>query len=236
MPNLAICNISLSYDKHHNVISNFSLNASSGECILIEGRNGIGKTTILKAIAGILKPVSGEIKIDDHSIFSIPHSKRKTLVSFSQQSPNYSSPVKVIEFLKMASSTEKQKRVEKFVNLLEIRDLLPKPINLLSDGQKKLALLARTFIQNTKVMLLDEPDAFLDLYNQNLLIRSIKEVLDEGKIVIFVSHNPYFSSQIFTKKVLILSSSNFVFYDKQKEEEKVNTFENLSLISSGRCV
>ncbi|MEN2998532.1 MAG: ABC transporter ATP-binding protein [Brevinematia bacterium] len=218
---LIVQNISLSYDKSSNIISNLSFTATTGDSILLEGRNGIGKTTILKSIAGIIKPVTGKILIDGHDVSSVSYTKRKKLVSLAQQSPNYSPPIKVSEFLEIAllenfSSLSSQRRIKRFVNLLEIEELLLRPINTLSEGQKKLALLCRTFIQGSEVILLDEPDAFLDIYNQKLVINAINEIVSEGKIVIFVSHNEHFYSQICNKKIQILSNSEFLTLEMDK--------------------
>lgn len=223
MKKLSVENITLAYNKSKPIVSNLSFDVGPGECVLIEGRNGIGKTTILKSIAGLLKPISGSITINNIDIYNIPISQRKLLVSYSQQSPSYSTPIKLIEFLEMALPPKGYligwRRIKKFIKLLEIDELLLEPINTLSEGQKKLALLARTFIQDTEVVLLDEPEAFLDTYNQNLLINSIREILNEQKIVIFVSHNPYFSNQILTKRIKILSPTVFsISYNKDQVE------------------
>lgn len=213
MASLKVEDISLSYDRKSIVISNFSLEAFSGDCVLLEGRNGKGKTTILKAISGLLEPVSGRITIDGFDVFSVPPSKRKSLVALAQQSPHYNTPIKVIEYLEMALPRQfsllHPKRLKKYITILEIEDLLLKPLSILSEGQKKLALICRTFIQGSSVLLLDEPDAFLDTYNQKLVREGIKEVLNEGKIVVFVSHNESFYSNLYNKKVSIISSSVF---------------------------
>lgn len=221
MTELIIDNITISYNHVIPIISNFSFIATSGDVVLLEGRNGSGKTTILKSIAGIIKPIKGNIYINGNDIFSISHSKRKTIVSFAQQSPMYSSPIKVLEFLEMALPLNNSylvgwRRIKKFVKLLEIEELLLEPINTLSEGQKKLILLCRTFIQDSKVILLDEPEAFLDTYNQKLLINTIKEVINEEKVIIFVSHNQSFSSELYNKKIQIISNSQFILSEKEK--------------------
>lgn len=213
MTKLYVKDIVLSYDKVKPIISNLSFEAKQGECILIEGRNGIGKTTLLKAIGGLLKPISGTITVNDVNIYNIPITQRRFLVSYSQQSPSYSTPIKLIEFLEMALTSKGYllgwRRIKRFIRLLEIEELLLEPINTLSEGQKKLALLARTFIQDSNIILLDEPESFLDTYNQKLLINAIKELLQEDKIVLFVSHNIHFSNQILTKRIKILSPTVF---------------------------
>ncbi|MCX8028753.1 MAG: ABC transporter ATP-binding protein [Brevinematales bacterium] len=234
MNKLNVLGIHISYNKNEEIITNFSLSATSGDIILIEGRNGIGKTSLLKSIAGIIKPQKGTITINNKDIFSIPLNKRKGLVVFAQQSPHYSSPIKVIEFLEMAlhnnNTYTNRRRMLKYINLLQIQEILNKPLNLLSEGQKKIALLCRTFIQGSSVILLDEPDAFLDSYNQNLISNSILEITREGKIVILVSHNKSFYSKLYTRKVSILSSSEFLFESVDSELEfKFNTKEVMSL-------
>ncbi len=212
---LSLIDVTLSYDRKSKVISNLSFDLFSGDVLLISGRNGIGKTTVIKSIAGLIKPISGKILIDGYNVSLIPAYLRYFLVSFAQQSPSYHSPIKVIEFLQMATldySLKERKRIQRFVKMLEVEELLYKPLNVLSEGQKKLVLLCRTFVQNTKVVLLDEPEAFLDIYNQKLVIDAIKEVSSEGKIVVFVSHNQSFYSELYNKKLDIISSEKFYLH------------------------
>jgi len=224
---LEVINLSAGYLPKFPIISNFSLYAEDSECILISGRNGTGKTTLLKTIVGILNPIEGKIFINNKNLISLPLNKRKKLVTYAQQSPNYSTPIKVVEFLEFSvidnylpktignkvvfrekRSTKKIERLSLFVELLGIRELLNEPVSLLSEGQKKLVLLARTFIQGSKVVALDEPDAFLDLTNQKLVAEAIKLTLNEGSIVLLISHNPSFYEKLITKEINIEKFSN----------------------------
>ncbi|MGB9622131.1 MAG: ATP-binding cassette domain-containing protein [Brevinematia bacterium] len=216
MNKISISSISISYSKP--IIENLSFSLESRDILLIEGRNGIGKTSILKSIAGIIKPTRGTITVNNKNIFEVSNQERKKLVSLAQQSASYFTPIKVIEFLETAitsnSMIENWKRIKKFIEILEIENILSKPINTLSEGQKKLALVCRTLIQGSIVTLLDEPEAFLDIHNQSLLIKAIEELVKEDKIVIIVSHNESFYSKICNKKLSILNKNTFQFYEK----------------------
>lgn len=216
MNKLVVSSITVSYSKP--VIENLSFSLTSGDVLLIEGRNGVGKTSILKAIAGLIKPLKGTISINNKNVLEVPHYERKKLVSLAQQLTYYSTPIKVIEFLEIGATSNSfisnWKRIKKFIRLLELDDLLIKPLNILSEGQKKLSLLCRTFIQGSIITLLDEPEAFLDTYNQNLLIKAIEELVKENKIIIIVSHNQSFYSKICNKKLSILDKNSFKFYEQ----------------------
>ncbi len=231
---LEVINLSAGYLPKFPIISNFSLYAEDSECILISGRNGSGKTTLLKTIVGILNPIEGKIFINNKDLISLQLNKRKKLVSYAQQSPNYSTPIKVIEFLEFSItddylpkiignkvvfrgkiSPKKTERLFLFIELFGIKELLNEPVSLLSEGQKKLVLLARTFIQGSKVIALDEPDAFLDITNQKLVSEAIRLTLNEGSIVLLISHNHSFYEKLITKEINIEKFSNKLFKNQK---------------------
>ncbi len=197
-PLVSVENISFRY-RDISLFESFSYYAYEGDVVHIFGRNGAGKTTLLKIVSGYIRPTQGRVTINGFDVHEVPHLLRARLVSFAQQLPFYISPIGVYEFISFGLYTHSWKSLEKvfyFSKLMGITELLYKPLSILSEGQKKLVLLTRVFVQDSNVILLDEPDAFLDLENQDILADVISMLSCQGKIFFIVSHNLGFISRI----------------------------------------
>ena len=195
---LTINNLSVGYDDK-TVLPDINLTAQSGDFIALIGKNGSGKSTLLKTLAGILPALSGDIILDDLNLFSLSPAERARYVSIVL-TDQVDVPVTVREFLSLGRqpytnmwgqlSDIDKKVVDEVGEKLRITAYLERKINTLSDGERQKVLIGRALVQETPVLLLDEPTTFLDLENKAVLINTLLKISEkENKIIILSTHD-----------------------------------------------
>ncbi len=180
-----IKNLYFSYDDSFLVLDNVSLNIKKGEFVGLIGPNGAGKTTLFKLILGLLKPLSGLIKLFGTDIRNFKDWKRIGYVPQKLNS-DYFFPATVGELLNLTKGTRK----EEIIALFHLDSLLEKQFLKLSGGQQQIVLLGLALSTDPDLLLLDEPTAGLDVHFRNHIIHTLKNfTVKEGKSVIMISHD-----------------------------------------------
>lgn len=225
------------YDKEKIVFNNLNFKLNAGEIMAVMGKNGIGKTTLLKCIAGLLKWKSGEAKINDRII----DEKSLNQLGYVPQAHKTSFSYKVFEMVLFGKighnsyfSVPKPKdyeEVERVLVRMGINELRDKPCNELSGGQLQLVFIARALINYPKLLILDEPEAHLDFRNQISIMKIIKEYVDEYKISCIINTH-YINYAIgFADKCLLLGGSNYKVGEISEILNEENIKEYFSVIS-----
>lgn len=168
------------------IFTNFSLSIPFGEKINIFGKNGTGKTSLLKIISGITSPSSGKVLIDIntiiyHDIFYIGHKyglKNELSVSDNLRC-----------ILKFNQKVESINHILEELNYYDMQDKLHNKVKYLSHGQKKIISLVQLPLLKNKIWLLDEPFTGLDQNIVDRFINKIDQHTSGGGIVIITSHN-----------------------------------------------
>ncbi|MDD5212421.1 MAG: ABC transporter ATP-binding protein [Sulfuricurvum sp.] len=147
--------------------ASFDLEISNGEFITLYGPSGAGKTTLLRMIAGLEKPDSGTIRVDDEiwfdSVQKINLSPQKRSIGFVFQDYALFPTMNVRENLLFAASTDSSKLfLDELLELTELTNLAHRRPDTLSGGQKQRVALARALVRKPKILLLDEPLSALD--------------------------------------------------------------------------
>ena len=197
MPILSLQNISFSYDKTP-VLRDISYDFEKGKMYCIIGKSGAGKTTLLSLLSGLAKPTSGDIIYDGKSISKIDkYTFRSRYIGVVFQSFNlitkYTALENVILSMDVSGCKIKDKK-KKAIELLDSvgldGDEANRRVLKLSGGQQQRVAIARALSYNPDIILADEPTGNLDRDTQKEIMDIFRELTNQGKCVILVSHSP----------------------------------------------
>ena len=173
------------------------INLDSDENLLIIGNSGIGKTTLLHLLAGILKPDSGSINISGTDISKFSDTEldkfRGDNIGIVFQKPHFISSLTINENLKLAqylSSSKTSVDAKKILESLNINDKYQQKPNQLSEGEKQRASIALALINSPSLILADEPTSSLDDFNCDNVIKLLKtQAKDHKAQLIVITHD-----------------------------------------------
>ena len=173
------------------------INLVSGEDLLIIGNSGIGKTTLLHLLAGILKPESGSINISGTDISKFSDTEldkfRGDNIGIVFQKPHFISSLTINENLKLAKYLSPSKTsgdAKKILESLNIKDKYQHKPNQLSEGEKQRASIALALINSPSLILADEPTSSLDDFNCDNVIKLLKtQAKDHKAQLIVITHD-----------------------------------------------
>ncbi|MDY4857831.1 MAG: ABC transporter ATP-binding protein [Candidatus Onthovivens sp.] len=199
---IKINNISFKYDKKtpELTLNDINLNLKEASINVLLGLNGCGKTTLLKLLAGLEKPLSGAIYYDEEELTKISIKERSKRFSYVPQYSYVIGDILVRDYLLFGTANklafyqspgeEEKQLVASVSERLGITHLLDKNIGEVSGGERQIIFIACALIQDTPIILLDEPTSALDIKNQNKVLTVLKEISKESKTIILSSHNP----------------------------------------------
>ena len=184
---IEIKDLTLSYGTHA-VIQNFSASIATGTISAIVGGNGAGKSTLVSAIAGAIKPNTGSITIDGKDVGALSAQELASLRSVAQQSHSYWMSYSVAQILALGHENIVHSRFDKVAKEFGLAEVLQQSITTLSGGQLQRVEIARAFMRDVPIALLDEPFASQDLASQEKLIAIIQEERKKGRTILLVAH------------------------------------------------
>jgi ABC-type lipoprotein export system ATPase subunit len=204
-------NITFSYNKEQTFIMP-DLFCQAGNTILVTGNSGKGKTTYLHILAGLLKPNSGEIIIDNKEISHLKGSKadkfRGKNIGVVFQKSHFIASLSVLENLEMASwlaTGKKHKiRAKELLQKLDISEQAHKLPSQLSVGQQQRVSIARALMNEPKVLLADEPTSSLDDKNADNVIELLETLSKEYKTALIIVTHDNRIKEKFTNQITML--------------------------------
>ena len=195
------------------IIDAVSISVKRSEFVGLIGPNGAGKTTLLRLLIGVLAATEGEIFLEGRPLEEIRLRERARKVSYLSQEASTVFPYPVLDILLMGrypflgrfrreseSDLEKARRALSYVGLSGFED---RYFNELSGGERQLVLFAKILVQETDLLLLDEPTSNLDIKHQNQLFSMACELTREKKAVVAAVHNLNIASQYCTRLILL---------------------------------
>lgn len=182
------------------VASDINLSLKSGSLIGLVGGNGVGKSTLIRTLTGIQKPLSGKLVlqgIDINRYDSLALAKEISVVLTEKLPP---SNLTVYELIALGRqpytnwlgklSAEDVEKIQEAITLTGVEDLVDKKHYEISDGQLQRVLIARAIAQDTPVIVLDEPTTHLDLLHKVSLFKLLKKLsVQTGKCIFFSTHD-----------------------------------------------
>lgn len=174
-------------------VEDVSITANKGEIYGLLGPNGAGKTTTLRCIATLLKPTSGDIKVCGFDTVKSSEKVRENIGFLTNEiklDPQFSSEYLFRFFGKLHGVNDKiiEQRQEKLFSYFGINDFKDKKIEELSTGMKQKASIAVSLVHDPEVIIFDEPTNGLDIVTARSVINYLKQLRDEGKLVIISTH------------------------------------------------
>lgn len=181
------------YYREVTALDHLDLTVGRGEIYALLGPNGAGKTTTLRILAGVLEPDGGSVTIcgDDPDRNPIPYRQHLGYLADDTALYKRMTPREMFLFFGAVHEIEAdtlQDQIEKVVDLMEIADMADRPIRKLSSGQKQRVNLARVFLHDPDVLLLDEATANLDIIGRRFVMDILLEARKRGKAIILSTH------------------------------------------------
>ena len=184
---------------HRILLQHASATIPAGELVALVGRNGTGKSTLLRAIAGLGERLGGEIRLDGHSLETLLPQQLATTVSFVTTErvriPNLRCEDVVAlgraPYTNWIGRVQEQDKaiVERSLELVGMAAFAEKTMDRMSDGECQRVMIARALAQDTPIILLDEPTSFLDLPNRYELCTLLRQLAhDHRKCILFSTH------------------------------------------------
>lgn len=195
-----------------DVLRGLSCRIVKGRFTVILGRNGGGKSTLLKLMAGLLSPSEGRIVIGGRDLSTTAGGRRAALVGYLPQFHSPVFPFRVADVVLTGRAASiaffpapgDRKAAADAMEAVGIPALADRPYTELSGGERQLVMVARLLAQQPEVVLLDEPISHLDLANQARLIALLRRLADSGITVVVVLHDPN-AAALAADHVLLLS-------------------------------
>jgi iron complex transport system ATP-binding protein len=236
-----ISNLTIGYEKCA-IISNISVTAMPNEMICIIGRNGQGKSTLIKTLCKLLPPISGSVDINQQNLLKLNDNEFSKLISvvLTSKIAIYNTSVK--EFVaygrypytnwigKLTDNDEEI--IDNAIKLCDINHLINRDFDSLSDGEKQKVNIARAIAQQTPIIILDEPTAHLDLVNNMEIFKLLQHLAHNfEKTIIFSTHYIEMALQLADKIWVVNDRTFYANNPKQSIEDGIieSLFDNTGI-------
>ncbi len=228
-PRLDVVGVSVAYANGHLALRDATFHLASGTICALVGVNGSGKSTLFKSIMGFVKPSSGSVRINGLPVREVLKQHQVAYVPQSEE-VDWEFPVSVwdvtmmgrygaMNFLRIPRAADKAK-VEESLRRVSMWEFKDRQIGELSGGQKKRVFLARALAQGGRVILLDEPFTGVDVKTEEAIIALLRELREDGCIILVSTHNlgsvPEFCDQVvlINRTVLAYGATSRVFTEQ----------------------
>ncbi len=215
---VSVSNLTFGYD-YRTVLKDISFVLKSGDFLAVIGNNGSGKSTLIKCILGINKITPNRILLDDVDVVDYKNYKNIGYVPQKFDDFNYEFPITVNEILQVSKYTDftEDQKLE-LLDKVGILELQNENINNLSGGQLQRVFIARSLMNNPKLLILDEPTVGVDRENVEGFYKTINELNKEGITIMLITHNIHESKANFTH-ILSLHNGEASFREISRGDE-----------------
>ncbi len=214
------------YDKDNKILKDINISISGNSILSILGPNGVGKTTLVKCMLGLLKWSGGETYLDDKPVSKMKHKEFWRMMGYVPQAKLSAFAYTVEEMVLLGRNThlkemelpgEKDYKIaNECLEYVGISHLKHKLCSKISGGELQMVLIARALTAEPKMLILDEPESNLDFRNQLIVLNTIKELSKEKNIPAVVNtHYPSHALSI-SEQALVLARDRYLYGDAKK--------------------
>lgn len=238
---LTLENLSLFYEQDKKVLDDINLIVADGECVLLTGESGSGKSSIINSINGLAfeyenAKFSGSIKVDNKDLKGMELYEISLMISSVFQNPkthffNVDTTLELLFYLENIGLDRKEmeSRMEDMLKLFPIKHLLGRSIFELSGGEKQILCVAACYISGCKIIVLDEPSSNLDDKYIDILKEMLQILKNKGITLIIAEHRIYYLTDLADRIILVRKGELFKELTK---DELLNTEKQLGLRSA----
>ena len=197
-----------------------NIRLATGEAVALLGPNGGGKTTLLKTLLGLLRPLGGEIQIDGRPLSALSLRDRARLIAYVPQVHigTFAFTVETVVLMGRTAhgnlfsrpSARDREIALAALRRFNILGLAERPYTMISGGERQLVLLARALAQEPQFIVLDEPTASLDFGNQGKVMSEIRALAASGHGVLFTTHDPNHAKRAADRAFLLRDGEKLV--------------------------
>ncbi|MCR5665347.1 MAG: ABC transporter ATP-binding protein [Eubacterium sp.] len=223
---LKVEHLNFSYDQKRKVLQDINFEIDDGKLVCMLGPNGVGKSTLFKTILRLLPDYQGKVYLDGQDTSKLSVKEMAKLVAYIPQSHEPTFNYTVYEMVLMGttvglstfSSPGKRQRelADEKIEQLGISNLRDRGFAQISGGERQLALIARALVQETKVLIMDEPTANLDYGNTIRVLEQIKGLTGSGYTILQATHQPD-QAFLFADEVLAISNGTVLAKGNPKD-------------------
>ena len=238
---LTLENLSLFYEQDKKVLDDINLIVADGECVLLTGESGSGKSSIINSINGLAfeyenAKFSGNIKVDNKDLKGMELYEISLMISSVFQNPkthffNVDTTLELLFYLENIGLDRKEmeSRMEDMLKLFPIKHLLGRSIFDLSGGEKQILCVAACYISGCKIIVLDEPSSNLDDTYIDILKEMLHILKNKGITLIIAEHRIYYLTDLADRIILVRKGELFKELTK---DELLNSEKQLGLRSA----
>lgn len=223
-PFLSFHNFVIGYGtkKHSKSLSQpFTSIIQRGQLISLIGLNGVGKSTLLRTIAGILPPISGSVTIYGRNIHKLSSVEKSENISVEFPFENARPNLTVLDYVQLGqyrfsdwlgNMQSENDFLEKMIEQFSLQNYLDRKVDELSDGEFQRVELARCIVQQTPLVLLDEPTSHMDYPSREMTMQLLKKMSHDLNKTIIVSTHELPLAEKYSDRFLMMSQSGNILY------------------------
>lgn len=242
---LTLENLSLFYEQDKKVLDDINLIVADGECVLLTGESGSGKSSIINSINGLAfeyenAKFSGNVKVDNKDLKGMELYEISLMISSVFQNPkthffNVDTTLELLFYLENIGLDRKEmeSRMEDMLKLFPIKRLLGRSIFDLSGGEKQILCVAACYISGCKIIVLDEPSSNLDDTYIDILKEMLHILKNKGITLIIAEHRIYYLTDLADRIILVRKGE---FFKELTKDELLNSEKQLGLRSAIKTV
>jgi len=210
---LEIKSLSVNYG-NRKVLEDITLEVMPGELLVVIGPNGVGKTTLVRAVSGTLPLIHGSVHVNGSDLAPLSHARRARQIAVVPQARSLPAAVTVYQSVLMGRTPYLgwlghlgQKDHYSARSALERTacvELIERPVGELSGGEQQRVLLARALAQETSVLLLDEPTTHLDLRHQSGLLNLVRQLATQQQLAVLMVLHDLNLASIYADRIALM--------------------------------